>query len=180
MAAAFSELTELRWNALLFRGHSGIGNSPGPRLSHASRTSAMGGKRTLVRPCLASAKGQRAIPAQATHRTLPVAMVQDICRWLSERCRRSARVRRRDKEIIEIGECAPLAFVIDRLQAFRSGLAEDSEAEVKLGGDDCFGWRLTVTFFRELTTEEAALEARYSPPFFGRGSRDQAAKDAHG
>jgi hypothetical protein len=80
-------------------------------------------------------------------------------------------VRRRDKEIIEIGECAPLAFVIDRLQAFRSGLAEDSEAEVKLGGDDCFGWRLTVTFFRELTSEEAALEARYSPPSFGRGSR---------
>jgi hypothetical protein len=80
-------------------------------------------------------------------------------------------VRRRDKEIIEIGECASLASVIDRLQAFRSGLAEDSQAEVKIGGDDYFGWRFTITFFRELTPEEAALEARYTLPSFGRGSR---------
>jgi hypothetical protein len=42
-------------------------------------------------------------------------------------------VRRRDKEIIEIGECASLASVIDRLQAFHSGLAEDSQAELKIG-----------------------------------------------
>jgi len=80
-------------------------------------------------------------------------------------------VRRRDKEIIEIGECASLASVIDRLQTFRSGLAEDSQAEVKIGGDDYFGWRITITFFRELTPEEAALEARYTLPSFGRGRR---------
>jgi hypothetical protein len=80
-------------------------------------------------------------------------------------------VRRRDKAIIEIGECASLASVIDRLQTFRSGLAEDSQAEVKIGGDDYFGWRFTITFFRELTPEETALEARYTLPSFGRGSR---------
>ncbi len=80
-------------------------------------------------------------------------------------------MRRRDKEIIEIGECASLASVIDRLQTFRSGLAEDSHAEVKLGGDDCFGWRFTVTFFRELTPEEAAIEARYALPSFGSAGR---------
>jgi hypothetical protein len=80
-------------------------------------------------------------------------------------------VRRRDKEIIEIGERASLASVIDRLQTFRSGLAEDSQAEVKIGGDDYFGWRFTITFFRELTPEEVALEARYTAPSFGRGSR---------
>jgi hypothetical protein len=80
-------------------------------------------------------------------------------------------VRRRDKEIIEIGECASLDSVIDRLQTFRSGLAEDSQAEVKIGGDDYFGWRFTITFFRELTPEEAALEARYTLPSLGRGSR---------
>ena len=82
-----------------------------------------------------------------------------------------ARVRRRDKEIIEIGECASLASVIERLQAVHRGLGTDSEAELKIGGNDYFGWRLTITFFRELTPEEAALEARYALPSFGRGSR---------
>jgi hypothetical protein len=70
-------------------------------------------------------------------------------------------VRRRDKEIIEIGESASLAAVIDRLQRLHRGLAEDSQAELKVGGNDYFGWRLTITFFRELTPEEAALESRY-------------------
>ena len=71
-------------------------------------------------------------------------------------------MRRRDKEIIEIGECASLASVIDRLQTFHNGLAKDSQAELKVDGNDYFGWRITITFFRELTCEEAALEGRYS------------------
>ena len=73
-------------------------------------------------------------------------------------------MRRRDKEIIEIGECASLAFVIDRLQALSASLPPDSEPEVIVGGNECFGWRLTVSFSRELTPEEMALEARYSKP----------------
>jgi hypothetical protein len=73
-------------------------------------------------------------------------------------------VRRRDKQIIEIGESASLAWVIDRLQAFHSCLPGDSQAELKVDGNDYFGWRFTITFFRELTTEEAALEARYATP----------------
>lgn len=81
------------------------------------------------------------------------------------------RVRRRDKEIIEIGECASLASVIDRLQTFHSGLPEDSQAELKIGGNDYFGFRFTITFFRELTPEEAALEGRYTLTRFGRESR---------
>jgi hypothetical protein len=80
-------------------------------------------------------------------------------------------VRRRDKEIIEIGECASLASVIDRLQGFQSGLAEDAQAEVKVGGNDYFGWNFTITFLRELTPEEAELEARYASPYSGRASR---------
>ena len=82
-------------------------------------------------------------------------------------------MRRRDKEIIEIGECASLAFVIERLQAFSRTLPPDSQAEVKVGGNDYFGWRLTVTFSRELTTEEAALEAKYSLPQFPATSEGQ-------
>jgi hypothetical protein len=71
-------------------------------------------------------------------------------------------VRRRDKEVIEIGECASLAFVIDRLQALSRSLPPDSQPEVIVGGNDYFGWRLTVSFSRELTPEEMALEAKYS------------------
>lgn len=71
-------------------------------------------------------------------------------------------MRRRDKEIIEIGECASLASVIDRLQACGARLPPDSQAEVRIGGNDYFGWRLTISFFRELTPEELALEAKYS------------------
>ena len=73
-------------------------------------------------------------------------------------------MRKRDKEVIEIGECTSLAFVIDRLQAFSRSLRADSHPEVTIGGNDYFGWRLTISFFREMTPEEAALEAKYSLP----------------
>jgi len=73
-------------------------------------------------------------------------------------------VRRRDKEVIEIGECASLAFVIDRLQALNASLPPNSEPEVIIGGNDYFGWRLTISFSRELSPEEMAFEARYSQP----------------
>ena len=77
-------------------------------------------------------------------------------------------MRRRDKEIIEIGECASLASVIDSLQACDGRLPPDSQAEVRIGGNDYFGWRLTISFLRELTPEEQALEAKYSLPPLGR------------
>ena len=72
-------------------------------------------------------------------------------------------MRRRDKEVIEIADCASLAFVIERLLALSSSLPPDSHPEVTIGGNDYFGRRLTISFFRELTSEEMALEARYSP-----------------
>ena len=80
-------------------------------------------------------------------------------------------MRRRDKEIIEIGECASLASVIDSLQACDGRLPADSQAEVRIGGNDYFGWRLTISFLRELTPEELALEAKYSLPPLGQAER---------
>ena len=80
-------------------------------------------------------------------------------------------MRRRDREIIEIGECASLASVIDRLQQFQGSLGEDSQAEVKFDGDDVFGWRFTITYFRDPTPEEVALEARYALPSIRKRSR---------
>jgi hypothetical protein len=70
-------------------------------------------------------------------------------------------VRRRDKEIIDIGECAPLDAVIERLHSLHASLSGDAQAMVSVEGCDYFGWRLTVTYFREATAEEFELEARY-------------------
>lgn len=38
----------------------------------------------------------------------------------------------------------------------------DHGAELKIRGDEVFGRRLTITYFREQTPEELELEARYS------------------
>ncbi len=71
-------------------------------------------------------------------------------------------MRRRDREIIEIGECAPLDVVIERLKSLHGTLSRDAEPMVKVDGSDYFGWRLTVSYFRETTPEESAIEARYT------------------
>ena len=86
----------------------------------------------------------------------------------------ASRVRRRDKEIIDIGESAPLDVVIERLQSLRGSLSHDAQATVSVEGCDYFGWRLSVTYFREATAEECALVARYtshSLPAQGRAGR---------
>jgi len=41
---------------------------------------------------------------------------------------------------------------------FFSRLAEGADVQVKLRGDDSFGW-MTISCYRELTTDEAALAA---------------------
>jgi type IV secretory pathway ATPase VirB11/archaellum biosynthesis ATPase len=71
-------------------------------------------------------------------------------------------MRRRDREVIDIGECTPLEAVLERLQALRGNLSDEAQPIVKVSGDDNFGWRLTVTYFRETTAEEAEIEARYA------------------
>lgn len=70
-------------------------------------------------------------------------------------------MRRQDKEIIEIGECAPLDAVIERLQLLNGSLSEDAQPMVRVDGSDYFGWRLTISYFREATAQESELEARY-------------------
>jgi hypothetical protein len=71
-------------------------------------------------------------------------------------------VRRRDRESIEIGECAPLDAVIERLKSLHVSLGEDAQPMVRVEGCDYFGWRLTISYLREATAEESQLEARYS------------------
>lgn len=69
---------------------------------------------------------------------------------------------RRVKDFIEISDYTSLDSLINTLVAVRDSLPSDSEPELKLRGDDVFGRRLTITYLRELTTEEAECDARYT------------------
>jgi hypothetical protein len=69
---------------------------------------------------------------------------------------------RRVKDFIEISDYTSLDSLINTLVAIRDNLPEDAEPELKLRGDDVFGRRLTICYLRELTTEEAECDARYT------------------
>jgi hypothetical protein len=68
---------------------------------------------------------------------------------------------RRVKDFIEVSDYTSLDQLINTLTAIRDSLPAEAEPELKLKGDDIFGRRLSITYFRELTMEEAECEARY-------------------
>lgn len=69
---------------------------------------------------------------------------------------------RRVKDFIEISEFTSLDDLIKFLKLVRDTVPENSEAELRIRGDEIFGHRLTISFLRELTAEEAELQARYT------------------
>jgi hypothetical protein len=69
---------------------------------------------------------------------------------------------RRVKEFVEISDHVSLDDLIEKLVAVRDGLPEESEAEMRLRGDEVFGRRITISYFRAQTDEEAEFELRYS------------------
>jgi hypothetical protein len=71
-------------------------------------------------------------------------------------------VPRRVKDFIEISDYTSLDTLIRYLETVRDNLPPNHEAELQIRGDDVFGRRLTITYFREQTPEEAEVEARYS------------------
>jgi hypothetical protein len=71
---------------------------------------------------------------------------------------------RRVKDFVEIGDHVSLDDLIQKLTEVRDNLPDASEAELRLRGDDVFGRRITITFFRPQTEEEAELERRYAAP----------------
>jgi len=75
---------------------------------------------------------------------------------------------RRVKEFVEITDHVSLDDLIAKLAEVRAGLPEDAEAELRLRGDEVFGHRITISYLREQTAEEAECERRYA----------QAAKEA--
>jgi len=71
-------------------------------------------------------------------------------------------VPRRIKDFIDISEYTSLDDLIRYLETIRDNLPPEHEAELKIRGDDIFGRRLTITYFRDQTSDEAELESRYS------------------
>jgi len=69
---------------------------------------------------------------------------------------------RRVKDFIEISDYTSLDTLINVLTTVRDNLPEDAEPELRLRGDDVFGRRLTISYLRELTSEEAECDARYT------------------
>ena len=68
---------------------------------------------------------------------------------------------RRVKEIVDVGDHLSIDELIEKLREIRNGLPEGSDAELRLRGDDVFGHRITISYFRDQTPEEAELEKRY-------------------
>ena len=69
---------------------------------------------------------------------------------------------RRVKDFIDISEYTSLDDLIRYLQTIRDNLPSDHEAELRIRGDEIFGRRLTITYFREQTADEVELETKYS------------------
>jgi hypothetical protein len=68
---------------------------------------------------------------------------------------------RRVKEFVDISEHVSLDELIDRLAGIRDALPKEADAELRLRGDEVFGHRITISYFRDQTDEEAEIEKRY-------------------
>jgi hypothetical protein len=68
---------------------------------------------------------------------------------------------RRVKEFVDIKDQLSIDDLIHKLGEIRDGLPEGADAELRLRGDDVFGHRITVTYFRDQTAEEAEIEKKY-------------------
>ena len=71
-------------------------------------------------------------------------------------------VPRRVKDFIDISEYTSLEDLIRYLETIRDNLPPEHQAELKIRGDDVFGRRLTISYFREQTPEEVELESKYA------------------
>ena len=69
---------------------------------------------------------------------------------------------RRVKEFVDISDLVSLDTLIGKLTELRDALPEDADAELRLRGDEIFGHRMTISYFRGQTEEEAECERRYA------------------
>ena len=69
---------------------------------------------------------------------------------------------RRVKEFVDISDHVSLDAIIEKLSELRDTLPGDCDAELRLRGDEIFGHRITISYFRGQTEEEAEVERRYA------------------
>ena len=69
---------------------------------------------------------------------------------------------RRVKDFVDLKDQVSIDELISKLTEIRDSLPEDSDAELRLRGDEVFGHRITISYFRDQTQEEAELERRYA------------------
>jgi hypothetical protein len=81
-------------------------------------------------------------------------------------------MRRLTKDYIEISDHTSLDMLIKTLVSIRDNLDEHAQPEMKLRGDDVFGRRLSISYFREISEEQAAIEARYADAQFNADARE--------
>jgi hypothetical protein len=75
------------------------------------------------------------------------------------------------KDFIEVKDCGSLDALIARLEEVRDGLAGHGAPQIRMRGDDVFGRHICVSYYREQTDEEAAVDARYDEAL--RASRER-------
>ena len=69
---------------------------------------------------------------------------------------------RRVKDYVDVEDQLSIDSLIEKLTAIRDSLPEDSDAELRLRGDEVFGRRITISYFRDQTDEEAEIDKRYA------------------
>lgn len=69
---------------------------------------------------------------------------------------------RRVKDYVDVEDHLSIDELLEKLTGIRDALPEDSDAELRLRGDDVFGHRITISYFRAQTDEESELEKRYA------------------
>jgi hypothetical protein len=69
---------------------------------------------------------------------------------------------RRVKEFVDVPDRLSIDALIQQLGEIRNSLPGDADAELRLRGDEVFGHRITISYFRAQTHEEAEIEKRYA------------------
>jgi hypothetical protein len=82
------------------------------------------------------------------------------------------------KEFIDVTDQGTLDQLIERLMTVRNELPSDSQAQVRMRGDDVFGRKLSISFQRPQTAEEAECDARYAHAYRDNREREQSRVDA--
>ena len=100
--------------------------------------------------------------ARAAAGALPLQIESSSAKRLSPKPNEERAVPRRVKDFIDISEYTSLDDLIRYLETVRDNLPPEHQAEMKIRGDEVFGRRLTITYFREQTSDEVELENKYA------------------